>query len=103
MKIIKLSLFIILFFAANQMTFSQDVVINERTVIKDSNGKRITIETLSKKLKTKKWTVVPLKDANSNPFVLLRKASDEEKNTIKAPVFKEVEINRSTRINQIKL
>ena len=92
---------LIALFCSIQFGYSQNYEVDENTVIKDKNGKRIDVESLKNLMDSGDWTVDPKKDDNGNQYMQLRKVFPCEKGEVKEPkktVTKEITVDENTVI-----
>ncbi len=57
----------------------KQIMIDENTVIKDENGKKVDMMSFMTLMNSGDWMIDPKKDENGNQYMQLRKSSEEEK------------------------
>jgi peroxiredoxin len=80
----KLLFILILLIGINiQTTEAQGVQIDENTIIKDVDGKKIDIETFAKLMNSGEWMMDEKTDDDGNSYIQVREATEKEKEMIK--------------------
>lgn len=80
----KLLFVLILLIGINlQTTEAQSIQINETTIIKDIDGKKINLETFSKLMNSGEWMMDEKTADDGNNYIQMRKATEKEKEMIK--------------------
>ncbi|MCC1484114.1 TlpA family protein disulfide reductase [Winogradskyella immobilis] len=63
---------------------AQSIKIDNTTIIKDADGKKIDYDTFSKMMQSGDWTISQQKDSDGNNYIQLEKASPETKKRMEA-------------------
>lgn len=75
----------------HQSTTAQGIKIDESTVIKNSDGEKIDLDTFSKLMSSGNWMIDQKNDSDGNSYIQLRKATEEEKAMIKQMMKEQTE------------
>lgn len=69
---------------------AQSIKIDNTTIIKDADGKKIDVDTFSKMMQSENWTISQQKDSDGNNYIQLEKASPETKKRMKELMTKQL-------------
>ncbi|MFK7834028.1 MAG: TlpA family protein disulfide reductase [Winogradskyella sp.] len=92
----RIILILLIFIGLNLQTIeAQNLKIDEKTIIKDEEGKTIDLMAFSKMMGTGDWMINQKTDDKGNDYIQLRKSSAEEKEQIKKMISAQMKANSS--------